>query len=165
MKKVIISATLVLLSFMSFAQSQDIPTTKVRDINGKQFSFNETFEKGKITVVSFWATWCIPCKQEIAAIQSKLPEWKKQVDFNFMTVSIDDARATAMVKTYAKSKGWDFPTYVDPNSDLKRSLGFQNPPFTMIIDQNGKIVYQHVGYEAGGEDDTFERVKALAAKK
>lgn len=64
MKKIIAGVTLVLLSFMSFAQNQELPTTKVRDLNGKQISFNDAFEKGKVTMVSFWATWCIPCKQE-----------------------------------------------------------------------------------------------------
>jgi len=57
MKKIIAAVTLVLLSFMSFAQNQELPTTKVRDLNGKQISFNEAFEKGKVTMVSFWATW------------------------------------------------------------------------------------------------------------
>jgi hypothetical protein len=81
-----------------------------------------------------------------------------------MTVSIDDSRATAMVKTYSKSQGWDFPVYLDPNSDLKRSLNFQNVPYTMIVDQNGKIVFQHTGYEEGGEKLLFEKLKALSKK-
>lgn len=153
---------LALVSIATFAQTQDLPTTKIRDINGKQVSFNEAVEKGKLTLVSFWATWCIPCKQEIKNIKDKLEGWKKEADFNFMTVSVDDSRSTAMVKTYAKSQGWTFPTYTDPNSDLKRSLNFQNVPFSIIVDQNGKIVYQHSGYEEGGEDELFEKLKALS---
>lgn len=164
MKKVIVSVTLVLLSFMSFAQSQELPTTKVRDINGKQISFNDAFERGKVTLVSFWATWCIPCKLEIKNIKDKMDTWKKEADFNFITVSVDDARASAMVKTYAKSQGWMFPAYLDPNSDLKRALNFQNVPFAIIVDQNGKVVYQHSGYEEGGEEELFEKIKALAKK-
>lgn len=152
---------LALVSMASFAQTQELPNTKIRDINGKQVSFNEAVEKGKLTLVSFWATWCIPCKQEIKNIKDKLDGWKKEVDFNFMTISVDDSRSTAMVKTYAKSQGWTFPTYTDPNSDLKRSLNFQNVPFSIIVDQNGKIVYQHSGYEEGGEDELFEKLKTL----
>jgi hypothetical protein len=84
------------------------------------------------------------------------------VNFNYVTISIDDARATAMVKTYAKSQGWTFPTYVDPNSDLKRSLNFQNVPYTIIIDPNGNIVYQHTGYEEGAENELFEKILAMS---
>jgi cytochrome c biogenesis protein CcmG, thiol:disulfide interchange protein DsbE len=162
MRKIILSSIISLFTLSCFAQSQDLPTTTVRDLNGKQVVFNKVFEKGKVTLVSFWATWCIPCKREIKNIQSKLPEWQKQADFNYMTVSIDDARNTAMVKTFAKSQGWAFPTLVDPNSDLKRALNFQNVPFSMIVDQNGKIVYQHTGYEEGSEKELFEKIKLLA---
>ncbi len=144
------------------AQSTSLPTTKVRDLNGKQVSFNEIFEKGKYTLVSFWATWCIPCKQEIKNIKTMLPQWTQQVNLNYVTISIDDARATAMVKTYAKSQGWTFPTYVDPNSDLKRSLNFQNVPYTIIVDPNGNIVYQHTGYEEGAENELFEKILAMS---
>ena len=112
-------------------------------------------------MVSFWATWCIPCKQEIKNIKDKLEGWKKEANFNYMAVSIDDARSTAMVKTYAKSQGWTFPTYTDPNSDLKRSLNFQNVPYTIIVDGQGKIVFQHSGYEEGGEDELFAKIKEL----
>lgn len=145
--------------------AQDLPTTTIRDLQGRQVTFDQTFEKGKITLVSFWATWCIPCKQEIKNIKGKLDAWQKEVPFNYMTISIDDARNTAMVKTFAKSQGWNFPTYVDPNSDLKRSLNFQNVPYTIIVDQNGKIVYQHTGYEEGGENELFEMIKKMATNR
>lgn len=159
MKKIILSAAVLFSSIITFAQTMELPTTIVRDISGKQVPFNEAFEKGKVTLVSFWATWCIPCKQEIKNIKTKLPDWKKDADFNYMTVSIDDSRATAMVKTYSKSQGWDFPVYLDPNSDLKRSLNFQNVPFTMIVDKEGKIVMQHTGYEEGSENDLIKKIK------
>ena len=153
------SAAVLFSSIITFAQTMELPTTIVRDISGKQVPFNEAFEKGKVTLVSFWATWCIPCKQEIKNIKTKLPDWKKDADFHYMTVSIDDSRATAMVKTYSKSQGWDFPVYLDPNSDLKRSLNFQNVPFTMIVDKEGKIVMQHTGYEEGSENDLIKKIK------
>ncbi|HNB81224.1 MAG TPA: TlpA disulfide reductase family protein [Chitinophagaceae bacterium] len=161
MKKLCFTLLFGMLSGAAFSQSQELPTTKIRDLNGKQISFNEAFEKGKPTMVSFWATWCIPCKQEIKNIKDKLEGWKKEANFNYMAVSIDDARSTAMVKTYAKSQGWTFPTYTDPNSDLKRSLNFQNVPYTIIVDGQGKIVYQHSGYEEGGEDELFAKIKEL----
>lgn len=164
MKKLMFALFGLILSFQLSAQQQELPKTAIRDINGKPINFNETFEPGKVTLVSFWATWCIPCKQEIKNIKTKLDAWKKEADFNYMTVSIDDSRASAMVKTYAKSQGWTFPTFMDPNSDLKRSLNFQNVPYTMIVDKNGKIVFQHTGYEEGSENMLFEKIKELSKK-
>ena len=158
-------ATVAAIAFASsvFAQDQ-LPGTQVKDVNtGKKVAFNETFEKGKVTLVSFWATWCVPCKKEIKNIREKLPTWKQETDFNFMTVSIDESRAEGLVRSYAKSQGWDFPYYIDPNSDLKRSLNFQTVPFTVIIDKNGKVAYMHSGYEEGGENEVYAKIKELAA--
>ncbi|MFM2385897.1 MAG: hypothetical protein RL660_654 [Bacteroidota bacterium] len=165
MKKIILTTIACAIALVSFGQTKKLPTTSVRNLEGKKVAFNDAFEKGKVTMVSFWATWCIPCKQEIKAIKTKLPEWQKETDFNYMAVSIDDARATAMVKTYAKTQGWTFPVLLDPNSDLKRSLNFSNVPFTIIVDQEGNIVYMHTGYEEGGENELYEKVKELVAKK
>ncbi len=153
-----------MLSFQATAQEADLPSTVVKDLKGASIPFNQTFEKGKVTLVSFWATWCIPCKKEIKSIRENMSDWKAQTDFNYMTVSMDDSRATAQVKAFAKSQGWDFPTYLDPNSDLKRSLNFQNVPFTIIVDKEGKIAHMQSGYEAGGELVLFEKIQELAAK-
>lgn len=161
--------TLVCASTVFSTVAQDnnnktIPSTEVRSLDGKKVAFNSTFEKGKVTLVSFWATWCIPCKLEIKNIKTKKADWAKEADFNFMAVSIDDSRAMAQVKTYAKTQGWDFPVYIDMNSDLKRSLNFSNVPFTIIVDGEGKVVFQHSGYEEGGEEEIFAKLKELAPK-
>jgi len=158
MKKILLILATVLIGFG--ATAQNLPNTTIKQLNGRPIKFNKIFEEGKVTLVSFWATWCIPCKAEIKNIKEKLPEWQEETEFNFATVSIDDSRAAAQVKGYTKSQGWTWETYLDQNSDLKRSLNFQNVPFTIIVNQEGKIVYQHTGYEEGGEDELYEKVKA-----
>ncbi len=167
MKKLLAIVALAAMTFQVSAQQgavADLPATTVKDLKGSNVPFNQTFEKGKVTLVSFWATWCIPCKKEIKVIREKMADWKSEADFNYMTVSVDDSRAAAQVKSYAKSQGWDFPAYMDPNSDLKRSLNFQNVPFTIIVDKEGKIAHMQSGYEAGGEEIIFAKVKELATK-
>ncbi len=162
MKKFFATVAGLAFSMSLFAQSE-LPDTQVKDVNtGKKVAFGETFEKGKVTLVSFWATWCVPCKKEIKNIREKMAAWKQEADFNYVTVSIDESRAEGLVRSYAKSQGWDFPYYIDPNSDLKRSLNFQTVPFTLIVDKNGKVAYMHTGYEEGGENEVFEKVKELA---
>jgi len=160
MKKLLLLVSVLCFSGVMFAQ--DLPNTQIKDLNtGKKLAFQDIVESGKVTVISFWATWCIPCKKEIKNISKALPEWKKEADFNYITVSIDETRAEGIARTYAVSQGWKFPIYIDPNSDLKRSLNFQSVPFTMIIDKAGKIVFRHIGYEEGGENEVFAKVKEL----
>lgn len=160
MKKLLLLVSVLCFTGVMFAQ--DLPNTQIKDLNtGKKLAFQDIVESGKVTVISFWATWCIPCKKEIKNISKALPEWKKEADFNYITVSIDETRAEGIARTYAVSQGWKFPIYIDPNSDLKRSLNFQSVPFTLIIDKTGKIVFRHIGYEEGGENEVFAKVKEL----
>ncbi|MCF8449488.1 MAG: TlpA family protein disulfide reductase [Taibaiella sp.] len=163
MKKILVAVACILAT--TAIQAQELPTTQVKEVtSGKKVPFSQTIEKGKITVVSFWATWCVPCKKEIKNISLKLDDWKKEVDFNYMTVSIDEARAEGLVRTYGISQGWKFPYFLDANSDLKRSLNFQSVPFTIIVDKEGKIAWKHIGYEEGGENEVIAKVKELAGK-
>jgi thiol-disulfide isomerase/thioredoxin len=160
---ILLAATLP--AFAASAQS-GLPDTQVKDVaSGKKISFNQAFTPGKVTLVNFWATWCVPCKKEIKNVREKLAEWHKDADFDYMTVSIDETRAEGLVRSYAKAQGWDFPYYIDPNKDLTRSLNFQNVPFTIIVDKAGKVAYMHAGYEEGGENEVFEKVKELALAK
>lgn len=159
-------STIFAFSFAIAAFAQDVlPNTAIKDLKtGKKISFNETIKEGEITLISFWATWCVPCKKEIKSIRENLPKWQEETPFNFVTISLDETRAEGLVRSYAKSQGWNFPYYIDTNSDLKRSLNFQTVPFTVIIDKEGKIAYQHSGYETGSENNTYEKIKEIAAK-
>ncbi len=164
MKKILMAVACICL--VTAIRAQDLPTTQIKDVNtGRKVAFNTIAEKGKVTLVSFWATWCIPCKKEIGNITKKLPEWQKEAEFNYVTISMDKMEAEGLVRTYAISKGWKFPYFIDANSDLMRSVGFQNVPFTMIIDKNGKVAFTHSGYEEGGEAEVWAKVKELAAAK
>jgi thiol-disulfide isomerase/thioredoxin len=164
MTKIIAAVAALLLSSSVFAQSE-LPDTQVKDVNtGKKIAFNKAFTEGKVTLVNFWATWCVPCKKEIKNVTKKMPDWMKEAEFNYMTVSVDESRAEGLVRSYAKSQGWEFPYYIDANSDLKRSLNFQNVPFTLIVDKQGKVAYMHTGYEEGGEEEVWAKIKELSAK-
>ncbi len=161
MRKLVLAAAGLFLALGLHAQ--ELPNTQIKDLeSGKKVPFNSIIEKGKVNVISFWATWCIPCKKEIKNIANALPAWKKEADFNFITVSIDESRAEGVARTYAKQQGWSFPFYIDPNSDLKRSLNFQSVPYTLIIDKNGKVAFTHIGYEEGGEAQVLAKIKELA---
>jgi thiol-disulfide isomerase/thioredoxin len=162
MKKILATAFIALSASVASYAQESLPDTKIKDVNSsKKVAFNETITPGKVTMVSFWATWCVPCKKEIKNIREKMASWKEQADFDYMTVSLDESRAEGLVRSYAKSQGWDFPYFIDANSDLKRSLNFQNVPFTLIVNKQGKVAYMHTGYEEGGEEELFQKIKEL----
>ena len=117
MKKILVS--IISLFFVIALHAQELPETQIKDVNtGRKIAFNAVPEKGKVTIISFWATWCIPCKKEIKNISLKLPDWHKEADFTYLTISVDKVEAEGLVRTYAISQGWKFPYYIDANSDL-----------------------------------------------
>jgi thiol-disulfide isomerase/thioredoxin len=154
----------VLLSFLvhntSSAQNA-LPDTKIKSLQGNEVIFN-SFGNTRDTavIISFWATWCIPCIQELNTIHDQYEDRQKETPFRFIAISIDDARTMQKVKPFVAGKGWPYEIYLDVNSDLKRALNIIDVPHILII-KNGKIVYQHNGYVNGNEEELFEKLKSL----
>lgn len=160
MKKIILFFVCLYLSGISFAQN-DLPDIKIRTLSGEEFRFNSLGKlNDTVLIVSLWATWCVPCIQELEAISDQYDERQKETPFKLIAVSIDDSRTTNRVKPFVKGKGWPFDIYLDVNSDLKRALNINDVPHVLVI-KNGKIVYQHNGYVAGNEEELFDFVKTL----
>lgn len=158
-----LTASLLLLSFAAFAQNDVLPKAQVFTLDGKSADIGEFVKKDKITILSFWATWCSPCKKELDNMHVLYEEWQKEFNVEIIAVTIDDARGLTKVGPMVESKGWTYTILSDKNEDLKRALNIQNVPYTFII-KDGKIVNVHSGYLEGDEFETEEKLKKLAAK-
>jgi len=160
MKNTILLA-LVFFSLKCIAQ-ENLPSVKLKSVLGKTIDIKELANETKDTplVISFWASWCVPCISELDNINDELESMQSIKKFSFFGVAIDDARTTKKVKSFVKGKGWNFDVLLDENSELKRALNITDVPHVLII-KNNKIVYQHTGYIAGEEDNLFEEIKKL----
>lgn len=138
-----------------------LPAITLSDMNGKKVNVADYGKSGKITVFSFWATWCVPCKKELSELDKVYEEWQKKYNLDLVAVSIDDVRNTAKVKTYVNGEGWTYNVLLDINQDLKRAMGIQSVPYTVLVDQKGNIVYIHNGYIEGDEDALEKEVQKL----
>lgn len=159
-----VSLVFVLLLGMTLNAQNTMPEVSVKDLNGASVAIKDYVDNGKITVFSFWATWCSPCKRELDAIADYYEDWQADYNMELVAVTIDNARALPKVKPMVESKGWEYDILSDVNEDLKRSLNFQTVPMTFVVDQNGKIVYTHSGYNPGDEYELEEKLKELAGK-
>jgi len=160
---------LVLLLAFSFAFTQPEGEKKVPDITistlqGKPVNIQDYVTKGKITVLSFWATWCSPCKRELDAVAELYPGWTDKYNMQLIAVTVDNARALSQVKPIIEEKGWTFEVLVDSKQELQQALNFQAIPQTFVVNKEGNIVYQHEGYTPGDEYELEKVIKELAAK-
>lgn len=151
---------MLVVLFASITKAQSIANVSAKNIEGKIVKLND-LDDDKPLVVSFWATWCLPCMEELNAVNDKLSGWKEQKNFNFVAVSIDDPRTVNKVKTVVKGKNWNFDdVLLDPGQSIKRQLNIANVPMTLVFYKD-KIAYTHVGYVPGDEDELFDKVKNL----
>lgn len=152
---------LLLASFGTALSAQTVPSVNVKNINGENVDFSSVIDSGKITVISFWATWCGPCIKELQAIDQYYEDWQETYNMKLVAVSIDDSRNVKKVKPKVLGEGWQYEIILDENQDLARAMNVNNPPMTYIVDAQGKIVYSHQGYTPGAEDELEAQLKKL----
>lgn len=166
MKKTIVAllftCSCITVSFGQSSEIKPLPSADVKTLDGKKTNTSKITNDGKPIVISFWATWCKPCKKELDAISEVYEEWQKETGVKLIAISIDDSRSSGKVVTDAKSHGWEYEVYLDENQDFKRAMNVNNVPHTFIVNGKGEIVWQHNSYSEGDEEHLFEALKKVA---
>ncbi|HEY1045344.1 MAG TPA: TlpA disulfide reductase family protein [Bacteroidia bacterium] len=148
----------------STANKSTLPSIMVKKLDGTSVNIQDYAKTGKITVISFWATWCTPCIKELNNIMEVYDDWQKNYGIELVAVSIDDARNVPKIAPFANASGWPYTILSDENKDLARAMNVNNPPQTILLDQNGNIVYVHNGYTEGTEFELEAEIKKLVKK-
>ena len=163
MKKLILSIfAIAFFTVSSFSQNRTLPSVKVKNLKGSLVNIQTIKNDGKPIVISFWATWCKPCKKELNAIAEVYEEWQDDTGVKLVAISIDDSRSASKVKPYVNTEGWEYEIYLDEKQDLFRSLGGSSVPHTFLLDGNGNIVWDHKGYIEGDEEELLEEIKKIS---
>ena len=139
---------------------KSLPSVELKNMNGKTVNISELGLKGPI-IISFWATWCSPCKKELNTINELYQDWQDETGVTLVAVSIDDSKTKNNVPIYVNGKGWEYIVLMDPNGNLKRAMGVNNIPHTFLINTNGKIVYSHNNYASGDEEHLYDEILKL----
>ena len=158
MKRLFFITLLLALVSTAFAQ---LPSVTLKDISGNTINTAELQNDGKPFIIDFFATWCKPCNRELDAISEVYEEWQEETGVKIIAISIDQAQNINKVKPLVDSHGWEYEVLLDPNSELKQALAIQNIPYVLIVDGKGNIVYRHMGYTDGAEEELIEKVREL----
>ena len=169
MKK--IALLLVAISFAFGGSAQDehgegdrikkVASVSLKDMEGNTVNTAALGFDGPV-IISFWATWCSPCKRELNTIHDLYTDWQEKTGVNLVAVSIDDEKDKSKVPMYANGKGWEYLVLMDPNGDFKRAMGVNNVPHTFLVDKEGTIVYSHNNYAPGDEEELYKKLLELA---
>jgi len=123
------------------------PDFRLASLDGRTVSAAEFRGKKKL-VVSFWASWCGPCRMEMPMLAKFYRQTHKgDADYEMVSVSVDADRADA--ETAATQLKVPFAVLLDPTSQTLQTYGVDAIPAVFVIDKDGKVIHGEVGFETG----------------
>jgi thiol-disulfide isomerase/thioredoxin len=115
-------------------------------------------DKGKVTIVDFWATWCEPCKKSFPKYQELYVKYKAS-GLEIVAVSVDDEKKE--IPDFIKTYGAKFPVGWDEGHKVAECYHPPNMPSAYVIDKSGVVKFVHNGYHDGEEKDLEKEIKSL----
>lgn len=116
------------------------------DLNGKPVTTE--MMKGKVVVLDFWATWCVPCIQEMPYFHNVFEKYRNHPDVMFMVVNSGSNNTIADAKAWVKQNPqFQFPFYFNNDKNIGEKVGFTLIPTIAVIDKNGKMQFRTIGFE------------------
>jgi thiol-disulfide isomerase/thioredoxin len=113
--------------------------------NGKAVSI----ERGRVTVVDFWATWCVPCRASMPRVQQLWQEYKPR-GVEIYSVDTDDESPdrNAQVREFLMQNHLTFPVVLD-DGRASEAFAVANIPTMLLVDKQGRVAWTHVGALSG----------------
>ena len=166
------SIFLSLLFVLSLAANADLSTDLI-EIKHKpiapRFSLPDMQDKprelsdylGKPVIISFWATWCPPCRKEIPYF-NRAWEKVKDDDIVMLFVNINEGKET--IEDYEKKMPINLTILRDETAGQLQNWNMTGLPTTFVIDPEGRVVYQAMGEREWDSDKILDKVRALKVK-
>lgn len=115
--------------------------------------------KGKVVLVSLFATWCGPCQKELADVQNTLwPKYKDNKDFVMLVIGREHTDDD--LQKYNERKKFTFPLYPDPKREVFSLFAEKSIPRAYLFDKSGKLIYSSIGYTA----EEFQKLMEVIEK-
>lgn len=154
---------LVLAAFLGTGLSQEKEDSPAPDfqgmtINGKEIKLSDY--KGKVVLLDFWASWCVPCRDEMPRLVKFYNSHYKS-DFQLIAVNIDNKSANMQKFLDKLFPQPDFPIVQDDTQKIPALFNIEAMPTTIFIDKKGNIRYRHDGFKDSYVDDFNSELSQL----
>jgi peroxiredoxin len=122
------------------APSKPAPDFRLAGLDGRDHALGDY--RGKVVVLNFWATWCIPCRAEIPDLEH---EHRAQDPGKVAIVGIDWKESAVSAQSFIHDIGATYPTLLDADGRVYDQYGVSALPQTFVLDAGGKIVSSRTG--------------------
>jgi peroxiredoxin len=159
----VVSGLALLLTGVTLAAAgETAPDFSLPNLDGKAVKLSSVYAKGPV-VVSFWATWCVPCPEELKHLQRFYGKYPAD-SLTVLAVAIDGPKTASKVKPFVLGRRFTMPVLLDTNNDVKRLYQVTAVPTVYVIERGGKVAFTHTGYRSGDEVNLEKEIqKAIAA--
>ena len=133
------------------------PRFSLRNLKGNMEGLDDHL--GKVIVVNFWATWCVPCVKEMPSFERLYRRYRSQ-GLILLAVSLDKGDSNK-VQEFADKHKLSFPILLDTKGVAEKLYPSFSIPFTYVIDKQGRVVARVDGAKNWESSETFEAVEHL----
>lgn len=142
------------------AEGTEVPDLRMRTIDGESLRLADHLGSD-VVVLSFWATWCKPCKTELPFLQ-RLHETYAARGLTVIGISLDGPETQADVKPFVRRNGYTFPIVLDRDGRIAARLNPRSTaPFALIFDRAGRRHRTMEGFQLGERDAIEAEVVSL----
>jgi cytochrome c biogenesis protein CcmG/thiol:disulfide interchange protein DsbE len=106
--------------------------------------------KGKVVVVDFWASWCVPCRRSIPWLNKMQEKYRDQ---GLVIIGVNEDTSEADFDEFLKNYPAHFKTIRDAEGSLARKFDVVAMPSSYILDRDGNVVVRHLGFKVRSMDD------------
>lgn len=117
--------------------------------------------RGQVVFLNFWATWCVPCKREMPAME-RVHQALQGQPFRMLAVNLQEGPDA--IRTFVDELGLTFDIVLDPVGEITREYRVNNLPLTYLIDKQGMIVARAIGERPWDEDAYLDYMRKLVSE-
>lgn len=142
---------LFVFAFVTISKAQMYYEFTLPDIDGNDVSLNKVVEKSNVVMLSFWATWCTPCKEEMKKMADLYEKYKDQ-GFEYVALNNDNQKSVSKVKSFITAQGYTFTVLMDNDKKVFEGYsGKDEMPYSVLINKKKEIISVHTGFKTGDE--------------
>ena len=136
---------------------QKAPNFEVQMFDGSTVKLSDL--KGKVVLLNFWATWCPPCRAELARVEKDIIKRFEGKPFVFLPVSRGEKRD--VVAAFREKMGYTFPMGLDTDGRVYAEYAETYIPRNFLIGKDGKVVKASVGYDEAEFAELIKEIEKL----
>ena len=184
--KIIIYSILLIISVMLFGCGSDTDTIEkapdftLKGLSGNSVSLQQY--RGRVVLLDFWATWCVPCRKAMPHMQELFDKFKPKEEqdtggLELFGISLDKKGSKIVKPFFARLKKFTYPMLADPTNDsseknlirktedMQSNYKVQGIPVVYVFDSKGIISHVHVGIQKKDMAELDDTIKELISEK